>query len=313
MYALPVDDLEDVHIRQIYTDIISAYADKVDMLSTLGKDKFLYNSLRYFGEPTQKDITNANFLMYCQELPQFEKQDYLTCKEVALAFKEEGKKYGFDFMVKEVSHIPSDALVINSKKTVYLKKGALFTPTRLHALLHHEIGVHMVTTMNANAQPLNFLRIGLPKNTYTQEGLAIMSELLSGCLTIQRLRELGLRVLAVNSLTQGNDFRTTFTQLYENHQVDPHKLFYLVTRVYRGGGFTKDYLYLRGFRRVLKMTEQGTNIDNLFLGKTTHHYLPLLNECVDRGFLIAPKYRCFAFDQPQPVDPILDYLTDILQ
>lgn len=310
MYRLDVDQIEDVHIRQIYIDIINSYADKVDMLSTLGTENFLYNSLRYFGEPSESDMANANFLLYCEELPQFRHEDHLPSAEVKKIFLEEGEKYGFKFKVEVVTSIPSDALVINSKRLMQLKKGATFTPTRLNALLNHEIGVHMVTTMNAQQQPLKFLSLGLPKNTYTQEGLAIMSEYYSGCLTVTRLKELGLRVQAVKSLTKGNDFKTTYTKLLEEYKVDPDKLYYLVTRVYRGGGFTKDYLYMRGFRRVLQMTSRETKLDNLFLGKTNHHYLPVLNELVDRGILNKPKYKCFAFEHPVQQDPIMTYLTE---
>lgn len=313
MYGLDVDQLEDVHIRQVYIDIIRSYTDKVDLLNTLGTDNFLYNSLRYFGEPSQQDIANATFLLYCDELPQFENEALIESKVVQQAFKAEGKRYGFDFHVQEVTHIPSDALVINSKKTLLLKKGAKFTQTRLNALLNHEIGVHMVTTMNAQDQPLKFLSLGLPRNTYTQEGLAIMSELLSGCLSIKRLKELALRVLAVNSLTKGNDFKTTFEWLKDEHKVETDKLYYLVTRVYRGGGFTKDYLYLKGFRKVLEMQDRGEKLNNLFLGKTTHTHLTILNELVDRGILKAPKYKCESFENPVEMDPILKYLTNSLK
>jgi len=313
MYRLNVDALEDIHIRQVYIDIIRSYTDKVDLLNTLGTENFLYNSLRYFGEPSQQDISNASFLLYMKELPQFENEPKLDTKEVKSRFKAEGQRYGFEFNVQEVSHIPSDALVINSKKLLMLKKGATFTETRLRALLNHEIGVHMVTTMNAQNQPLNFLSLGLPRNTYTQEGLAIMSELLSGCLSIGRMKELGLRVLAVNSMTRGNDFKTTYEFLKDEYDVDENKLFYLVTRVYRGGGFTKDYLYLKGFRKILEMKGRGVNLDNLFLGKTTHTHLTILNELVDRGILNAPTYRCHSFEEPVEMDPILKYLTDSLK
>jgi uncharacterized protein (TIGR02421 family) len=313
MYRLDVDSIEDVHIRQIYTEIIGAYSDKVDMLSTLGTDKFLYNSLRYFGEPSQKDIDNANFLLYCNELPLFQEEEYLDSSYVKEIFRKEVDSYGFQFKVEEVSNIPSDAIVINSKKLMLLKKGAKFTETRLRALVNHEIGVHMVTTMNAQNQPLNFLSLGLPKNTYTQEGLAIMSEMLSGCLTIKRLKELALRVLAVESLTNGNDFKTTYHKLLEEFNPDKNMLYYLVTRVYRGGGFTKDYLYLRGFRKMLGYQEEGINMDNLFLGKTTHKHLPLLNELVDRGILNPPKYKCNAFVNPVEIDPTLKYITNSIR
>ena len=313
MYRLDVDSIEDVHIRQIYTEIIGAYSDKVDMLSTIGTDKFLYNSLRYFGEPSQKDIENAKFLLYCNELSHFEQEEYLDSSYVQEVFRKEVSSYGFQFKVQEVSNIPSDAIVINSKQLMLLKKGAKFTETRLKALVNHEIGVHMVTTMNAQEQPLKFLSLGLPKNTYTQEGLAIMSEMLSGCLTIKRLKELALRVLAVESLTKGNDFKTTYQMLLDEFSPDQNMLYYLVTRVYRGGGFTKDYLYLRGFRKMLAYQKEGVKMDNLFLGKTTHRHLPLLNELVDRGILNPPKYRCNAFVNPEKIDPILKYLTDSIR
>ena len=313
MYQLDVDALEDAHIRQVYIDIIRSYTDKVDMLTTLGTENFLYNSLRYFGEPDAQDIANAHFLLYCDELPQFENQEFLEMAEVKERFRAEGERYGFQYNVKESKDIPSDALVINSKRLLMLKTGARFTPTRLNALLNHEIGVHMVTTMNAQNQPLKFLSLGLPRNTYTQEGLAIMSELLSGALSIGRMKELALRVLAVHYMAKGQDFKTTFIRLRDEHQVNEDKLYYLVTRVYRGGGFTKDFLYLKGFKRVLDMQDRGVKLDNLFLGKTTHTHLTILNELVDRKILNPPTYRCHAFEHPQEMGPILKYLTNSLK
>lgn len=313
IYSLKVDAIDDIHIRQVYSDIIDAYAGKADILANLGNEKFMYNSLAYFGEPSPRDIANANFLLYCHELPSFGNEEILNINIVRDYFVEEGKKYGFNYKVEIVPNIASDVLVLNSKQTLLIKKSAKFTTTKLKALLSHEVGVHMVTTKNAQLQPLNFLRLGLPRNTYTQEGLAIMSEMLCGNLTVSRFHVLGLRVLAVKSLTLGNDFKTTFRNLLEQYNPDPEKLFYLVTRVYRGGGFTKDYLYLRGFRKVLQIMANGDNISNLFLGKTTHHYLTILNELVDRGILNAPKYKCPVFETPETTDPILKYLTDSIK
>lgn len=309
MYALKVSDIEDIHIRQIYMDIINAYGVKADMLTSLGTEKFLYNSLSYFGEPSAKDIDNAYFLLYCEELPQFKNEVRLEFEEVKERFEAEGKAYGFDYKVECVANIPSEAMVINSKKTVLLRKGVRFYPHRLEAILNHEIGVHMVTTMNALNQPLKFLSSGLPRNTYTQEGLALMAEYLGGGLSVTRMKELGLRVIAVSYLTKGYDFKTTFQKLHEKNYTDDDHLFNIVTRVYRGGGFTKDYLYLRGFRRISEMMAQGIDLSNLFLGKTSHQYRLVLNELVDRGMLNPPQYLCRAFEKPVAKDPILEYLT----
>ncbi len=156
-----MDALERTSIRQVYIDIIGLTRTKVDLLNThWERENFLYNSLRYFGEPSQQDISNASFLLYMEGASSVRNEPKLDTKEVKSRFKAEGQRYGFEFNVQEVSHIPSDALVINSKKLLMLKKGATFTETRLRALLNHEIGVHMVTTMNAQNQPLNFLSLG---------------------------------------------------------------------------------------------------------------------------------------------------------
>ena len=67
LYRLPVDDIRDVSIQQFYRDVIDAYAIKVDLLASVGKEKFLYNSLRYYGEPSENDNKTAEFLLFAKE------------------------------------------------------------------------------------------------------------------------------------------------------------------------------------------------------------------------------------------------------
>lgn len=313
MFSLKIDSIDDIHFRQMYSDIISAYCDKVDLLKSLGTEKFMYNSLRYFGEPSKNDIANAQFLLYCDDYKVNLEEKELDFDFVRRRFETATQKYGHQFKVEISNSIPSDALVINSKRKVILKKGAQFTSTRLDALINHEVGVHVTTSINAANQPLKFLSLGLPKNTYTQEGLAIYAEFQSGGLTIERLKELGLRVLAIDSMVSGNDFKTTFTYLYETFNWNPNKLFYLVTRVYRGGGFTKDYLYLRGFRKILQMKEKGVKLDNLFLGKTNHNYLGILNEMVDRKILNQPEFGVNILHENVKSNEILKYLSNCIK
>lgn len=313
MFSLDIDAIDDIHFRQMYSDIISAYCDKVDLLKSLGTDKFLYNSLRYFGEPSKNDISNAQFLLYCTDVDASKEEKKLDFEFVKQRFIRETEKYGAQFKIEVSNSIPSDALVINSKRKVVLKKGAQFTATRLNALINHEVGVHVTTSVNAANQPLKFLSLGLPKNTYTQEGLAIYAEFQCGGLTIERLKELGLRVLAIESMVSGNDFVTTFSYLHETYQTDPNKLFYLVTRVYRGGGFTKDFLYLRGFRKILQMMEKGIKLDNLFLGKTSHNYLNVLNEMVDRKILNPPEFGANVLTDEIKSSEILKYLSNCIK
>ena len=48
---------------------------------------------------------------------------------------------------------------------------------RVEALIHHEVGTHLVTGHNGAAQSLKMLAVGLPGYEQTQEGLAVLAEL----------------------------------------------------------------------------------------------------------------------------------------
>src|SRR5690606_17407786 len=122
---------------------------------------------------------------------------------------------------------------------------------RVDALLQHEIGTHVVTFANGSAQPLGLLATGLAGYEELQEGLAVLSEHLVDGLDTSRLRLLAARVVAVRSVIDGADFVETYRLLAEEHDVDPTTAFTVAMRVHRGGGLTKDAVYLRGLVRLL--------------------------------------------------------------
>ena len=307
---IKVEKINDISIQNMYVNTINAYFDKVDLLANLGTDKFLYNSLRYFGEPSKKDIENANFILYCPEF-RMDKQGNYTEEEVVDLFRNATNDYGFKFDIEVSDDIASKALVINSKRKVVIKRGVKFDKRFTNGLIAHEIGVHMVTTMNALDQPLKIFSIGLPVNTLTQEGLAILSEYYSDSINHSRLRELGLRVMAVHMLTNGKSFNETFMTLMEEYKMQPEDAFYLTTRVYRGGGFTKDALYLKGLKTILNYVDQGRSLDNLLIGKTSVEYIDTIDELVERKMINKPKYHTKIFkkhlENPE-INPILQYI-----
>ncbi|WP_026998525.1 flavohemoglobin expression-modulating QEGLA motif protein [Eisenibacter elegans] len=313
-YQLPVQNISDVSIRQLYIDVINAYADKVDLLSSLGTPRFLYNCLRYFGEPDEHTLNNAYFLLYAPDIRDAEDEEVVPAEEAKHIFMESAKDYNFDFSIRISDQLSAKAEVNSSKKLLLLKKGIVFSKRNLRALVHHEIGVHMVTTMNAREQPLSIFRIGLPVNTQTQEGLAILSEYLSDNLSTIRLKELALRVVAISLMIRGFSFKETFLRLHEEHKMEADKAYYLTTRVYRGGGFTKDYLYLKGFKELLNHFEAGKSLDNLLVGKTNIRYIETINEMVERQLILPPTYKTLPFVTPQkPENPVLNYLVGALQ
>lgn len=312
LYRIPVENIRDINIQLLYKDAINAYTDKIDLLATIGTGKFVYNSLRYFGEPSERDLNNASFLLHSPDVESEEDKVYQV-EEVMDTFKTEIKSYGFDAKVEIAKNIVSKVLVLNSKKLIRLRRDATFTEKSMLALLNHEIGVHMVTTINARTQPLRILQAGLPVNTLTQEGLAIMSEYLSDNLTVFRLKELSLRVLTVKNMLNGFDFRQAFEFLMDTGLMNEDAAFYMTARIYRGGGFTKDYLYLKGFRYILNYQKHGNGLEKLLLGKVSLSHVETLNELVERRILLPPKYKTKAFSRPVQPNPIMKYLINAIR
>lgn len=310
LHRIPVEKLTDPDIRALYEATITGYVDKVDLLSDLGTPRFLYGSLRYFGAPTEKDVRNALYLL---QLPPVEKEPMatLSAAEAASAFQAALGDYGFNAKIVVSPRMVADAMVLGQQRKVLIKKGTRFAPKALTRLVHHEIGVHMVTSENAAIQPLRLPTIGTPVNTMTQEGLAVLSEYLSGTISLERLRELGLRVLACDHMVRGAKFPETFSMLVDEHGMDVDQAFFLCARAYRGGGFTKDHLYLRGFRKVLRMWRRGEDLSPLLIGKCSLEWEEVLREMIERELLLPPRHMPMAFVAPSldRNDPIYDYIV----
>ena len=297
LFNLPLEKVEDEDLRQIYLDITDSYIDKIDQFKSIGTGDFLYDSLRYYGEPSEKDIRNAHFVLHLPETSSPEElEQTLDASDIESLLSGFAEERGYEFVLKKDDAMIANALV--SGTTIKINTSAKVSKAEAMALAHHEVGVHLVTTLNGRAQPLKLLSIGCPLNTMTQEGMAILAEYLAGCLTIKRLKVLALRVLAVESMLKEKNFRTTFLLLKEQYHASDEQAFTITARVFRGGGFTKDFLYLQGFHQMLNAYESEPDFNHLLAGKTSIDYLPKISNLIDKGLLLAPKYITPAFVNP---------------
>jgi uncharacterized protein (TIGR02421 family) len=297
---LRVQDIPDVTIRHLYESVINSYFDKIDMLSTLNTPKFLYNSLRYFGRPSKKDVQNAHYFLYLPEVAGEPKRSpSLGVDEAMVSFKNGLERYGFKSKIEKSNKVIAQVMVLNAKKTIQFRPDAKFTRSQIDALVEHEIGVHMVTTMNSNEQKLKVFNLGLPVNTKTQEGLAILSEYLSGNISMKRLKKLAYRVIIVDMMCSGADFVECYSFLIDDHNLDQDEAFSLVTRIFRGGGFTKDYLYLSGFVQILRLWQSENDLDPLLIGKTSLDFYHTINEMIQRDMVQKPIYTTASFKDPK--------------
>lgn len=311
LYKLPVEDVLDADIQQLYRHIIDNLATKIELLTSIGTDTFKYNSLKYYGEPSKDDVANANFLLHAPALQEEENPHLYDANHAADYFRSKAKEWHLDCKIETSSKVVAKAMVNSAKKLLLINKDARFNKSELEAFAYHELGIHMLTTINSKQQPLKVFSLGLVGNTLTQEGLAIFSEYCSGHLTLGRLKILALRVVAVNLMLEHNSFVKTFHSLVHEYGMEEASAFTMTTRVYRGGGFTKDYLYLRGFTEIMKLSLEGAPLENLLVGKTGLLDFGVTSEMIERGMLKKPV-PLFELNISNE-HPVLDYIVSAIK
>ena len=166
-----------------------------------------------------------------------------------------------------------------SPSRIRLRTNTGFSEYDRNQLLMHEAFVHTLTGLNGRQQPvLGSMARGSPRTTATQEGLATLSEMMSGSMDIERMKRISLRICAIDKAIDGADFIEVFKFFIASGQGDVES-FTSAQRIFRGvptsGGaaFTKDTVYLHGllsvhtfFRWCLRHRKLGLARE-LFAGK----------------------------------------------
>jgi uncharacterized protein (TIGR02421 family) len=185
---------------------------------------------------------------------------------------------------------------------IRVRGSAVFSQLDKDQLLYHEAFVHTATQLNGRKQlNLQSLGLGAPRTTRTQEGIAVMAELITNSIDISRLRRIALRVIAVKMALDGADFIDLFKFFLEAGQSEEESV-KSAQRIFRGGAvkggvvFTKDAVYLQGllevhtFLRLAIRDNQPNLMRNLFAGRLTMADVLRLNPLFESGWLIPPTY-----------------------
>jgi len=184
---------------------------------------------------------------------------------------------------------------------IKIRSDALFNERDVRALEVHEGLVHVGTTLNGQNQPIcTFLAKGPPSSTVTQEGLAILMEVIAFASYPTRLRKLTNRTRAIHMAEEGADFLEVFAFFREQGYGDDES-YSNASRVFRGSTpaglpFTKDLSYLKGFIMIYNSIQLAVRkgkleqIPLLFCGKTTLEDMRTLRQLVDEGMVVPPKY-----------------------
>lgn len=314
-FSQRLERIRNDHLRKLYQDVIYYYSNMVQCIETIGKSRnFYYNSLRVYGSPTEKDVQNARFILHFADEPMVpDMEKVFSAEEARSYFEEFVQQYNFPLNIKYSTSIAAEAMVSNSTQSLLIKKNTKFSKNQLLTLANHEIGVHLVTTYNGLQQPLKIFSNGLPKNVETQEGLAVFSEYMGGALTLKRLKEIAYRVLAADSLIKGYTFADTFDLIHGQYKLNRDDAFTITLRAHRGGGFTKDRLYLSGLRKIYKRYQREESMDVLLTGKVALEYEETINYLKGLGLTYPITHKSYSFDQKLNTNKTLDFILNNLK
>jgi uncharacterized protein (TIGR02421 family) len=293
------------------------YRELVRMIGHRGQPEFsnlsqeLYGSSEdafYAGAPNLKDLAE----MLSSALENLKNKDPVnnkldekryTSADTVEILQKKMSSYFHD-AGRKVRVILSDGIIADAAAgadTIKIRKGSLFSERDIRVLEVHEGWVHIGTTLNGLLQPVcTFLSKGPPSSTVTQEGLAIINEILTAASYPGRVRRLTNRIVAVHMAEKGANFIEVFNFL-RNQGLSEEESYSNAVRVFRGslpnaGPFTKDLVYSKGFVLIYNYIQlaiqhgEPKRIPLLFTGKTTLEDLKALSDLIEEGIVVAPKF-----------------------
>lgn len=292
LYRAPIERIEDPALAMIFREKLDEIDRQVTMLNDRNTDRFLPGSIQLYG-PVEDDLHDlaANVL---EAIPPRSREPshggLVTVADFARRAEEE-----IEFFRRSLPNIgakvevrPDVTGLMVSRGNLLISAQSRIAASRVEALIQHEVGTHVLTYYNGRAQRLRHLYTGLAGYEALQEGLAVLAEYLVGGLSRPRLRLLAGRVIAARLMIGGASFVETFRELDRSHGFSRRTAFVITIRTYRGGGLTKDAIYLRGLQQILEHLANGGRLEPLFVGKIGAQHIPIIRELRWRGVLTDP-------------------------
>lgn len=293
LYDIRIEEIDDPALADLFQDKREQLDTQLTMLGERNTPGFRLNSMRMYGTVDDALLSVA--------------QDVLADVTPPTAYRgERVDAWAFrDAAQRELEHYESqhpdldNAVVVRpdivgllvSEGDLYIGERLGIRPDRLDALIHHEVGTHMLTYVNGRAQPLEQLSLGLADYDELQEGMAVLAEYLAGGLDRARMRLLAGRVIGARAVEHGADFVETYRLLTAEYGFSRGDAWHIAQRAHECGGLTRDVIYLRGLVRLLEYLATGGELEPLYVGKIAQRHVPVIAELRHRGVLREPPLR----------------------
>jgi uncharacterized protein (TIGR02421 family) len=272
---------------------------RIELLAARNTDHFLLGAIEKWGHVEQTLLDLAEEVLEAIP-PGPPADDYVHAHELAGMANVELAHYRRQYpeltTLVHVSDLAAGVMVENGE--LFIGTDASISSDRVEQLLHHEIGVHVLTYVNGSVQPIRMLSLGLEGYEETQEALGVLAEYLGGGLRPKRLRAFALRVMAAMSASERASFAETY-ELMTSLGAGRNRAFTTTMRAHRSGGMTKDALYLGGITRLLAFVKAGGDLESLLVGKVSLTDAPFITELLERKVLVDPPLRPRFLDSDQ--------------
>ncbi|MGY1425959.1 flavohemoglobin expression-modulating QEGLA motif protein [Lysobacter sp. A289] len=297
--GLPVDDIESPLLSGLLSEKQRELERQIELVRLRGTDGFINASLDLFGGVDPPLLQLAKEIL-AQVQPGTGQQADAGIDEIMAAVEAEVDWYrqqSPDFHFQVVVDTDLNSLMMVSHGTFYVDGDIRIPHARVQPLIQHEIGTHVVTRHNGHRQPLQQLEVGLAHYDPLQEGLGVLAEYLAGYLPAERLRSLAARVVATEMAIHGEDVPAIFDLLHRTHGFPTEDAFDVAVRARRGGGLTKDAVYLSGLRDLIDYLHAGGAFEPLFIGKFALSHRVVLDQLLEEGWAsmpdLLPRYCSF--------------------
>lgn len=263
---------------------------KIDLMQSIGTPLMPRMSAKLYTPPNEKLVEHAYELL---KLPAAEKSINIKRQEARAMIKTAFKELGFKWRIATKEMVTS-ARVNPLTRTLELRKKERFSRRYVQRLIAHELGIHALRAENGSLQPLRIFLHGTAGYLEVEEGLAAYAEDYCGLMSTSILRNYAGRVIAI-AYAQNHDFVQTYKHLRKFF--NEKTAWKIALRVKRGltdtsvpGAFTKDAIYLRGYRRIKRFVKRGGDISQLMVGKISIKDLEMVEYIPD---VKPPKYLPF--------------------
>lgn len=294
LYNLDIHEIDDPALAYIYDEKREEIDHELTMLKERGSQNFYYSGIRMYGSVSEELLQEAEAILEkVSEEPASSRQTVMNAHDFErLAEKEFNyfRKMAPDF--KSKVHIRQDVnIMMIAQGELYLPADYTLTALEARALIQHEIGTHALTHYNGTRQPLRQMACGLAGYDALQEGIAVLAEFLADALGANRLRTLAGRVVAGDALGKGASFDEMFGLLHTDYGFSKDRSFDITSRMFQGGGFLKDIVYLKGLLELRQHLSNGGTLEPLLAGKFALRHLATIKDLTERGLLYPPKIK----------------------